>query len=266
MSLSNLQAKQLFEQLAAKAGFTQDQVKLALEAEEWKELQNRDNRHSEYSSALDKVKNLEPLAQKAKQWDEWWTEKGGSKLYETQQQQAQRLALYQERFGELDPQQQQQVQQAAASGMSMQQVTALIDSKLNEQGTRFSQYQAERDRVFVEASNLGIKLTADDLTAMNNLMSTRGVTYAQAAQEHLGPRVRELEDKKRKDEMEQYAQQKVQDELARRGVAAVPITSQTPSANFFDRPKNGVAERTNSDQELLAMWAESAPGAQGRAA
>src|SRR6516164_6393684 len=95
--MTNDKAADLFRAMAKDAGFTDEQVAKAMAAPQWKEIENRDNRHSEYSSALDKVKNLEPQAAKAKEWDTWWKEKGGSKLYE----QSKELGLYKERYGAL---------------------------------------------------------------------------------------------------------------------------------------------------------------------
>lgn len=265
--MTNDKATDLFKAMATKAGFTPDQVTLALSQPEWKEIENRDNRHSEYASALDRAKNLEPLANKAKEWDEWWTKKGGSKLYETQQTQAERLARYTERFGDLDPNaSQQQVQQAAqGAGLTMQQVQALLDAKTNEMGVRMSSMTTDLGMIMVDAANRGIKLSTDDLAAMNKLMADKGVTYGAAYSEHLGPKVREMEEQRLDKEKKDYAAEQVRDALSRAGVHNLPSSSEIP-ANFYDRPKAGVAEKSLSDQELLGMWNDAAPGARTRAA
>lgn len=266
MALSNEAAQDLFKALAKKAGFTEAQVKLALEAEEWKEIQNRDNRHSEYSSALDKLKNLEPKAKKAEEWDEWWTKKGGAKLYETHQQQAQVLARYQERFGELDPNSTQDVRTAAAqTGLTLQQAQAMLEQERQKMGVQFSSMTNDAMAVLVDASNRGLKLSTEDIATMNKIMADKGVTYGAAYAEHFGPKVREMEQQRLAKEKEEYANEKVRDALTRAGVSSVP---QEPGiqANFFDRPAAGVAEKSLSDQELLSMWHDSAPGAKSRAA
>lgn len=267
--MTNDKAADLFKAMAQTAGFTDEQVAKAMAAPQWKEIENRDNRHSEYASALDKAKNLEPLAAKAKEWDKWWTEKGGSTLYTTQQEQATQLALYQERFGNLNPNDPQQVRQVAAgAGITMQQAQEMLKSALNEQGVRFSQMSNELLAVTVDAQNRGIKLTTEDIGAMNKLMADKGVTYAGAYQEHLGPRVREMEEQKRKKELEDYATQKVQDELTRRGISGVQPGSSEVPASFFERPATGMADKPKSDQELMAMWNDAGHqvASRGRAA
>lgn len=262
MALTNEKATDLFLAMAKKAGWTESQVKLALDSDEGKEILNRDNRHSEYSSALDKVKNLEPLAKKATEWDEWWGKKGGSKLYETQQQQAQVLARYQERFGELDSNSNVDVQKAAnVAGLTLQQAQEM----LADQGRRFSQMSSDQMLVMVDAQNRGIKLSTEDVSAMTKIMAEKNMTYGQAYSEHVGPRVREMESQRLDKEKKDYAAEQVRDALSRAGVHNLPATSDL-SPSFFDRPTNGLAEKSMSDQELLSMWQDSAPGAKGRAA
>lgn len=262
--MTNDKALDLFKAMAKGAGLTDEQVNLALTQPQWKEIENRDNRHSEYSSALDKAKNLEPLAAKAKEWDEWWGKKGGSKLYEANQNHERELARYQERFGALDADSSvpDVRRAAAATGLTLEQVQAL----LNDQGAKFSQYQADRDLVFADAATRGVRITTDDVTAMNKLMADKGVTYAAAYQEHVGPRVREMEQQKQAKEKEDYAAEKVRDALTRAGVHNLPAAADSIPANFFDRPKTGIAEKSLSDQELLSMWNDSSPGAKSRAA
>lgn len=252
--------------MAKKQGWTDEQVTLALQQPEWKEIENRDNRHSEYSSALDKAKNLEPLAAKAKEWDEWWGKKGGSKLYEENQRKEAALLRYQERFGALDPDSSTDIRHAAtATGMTMQQVQEMLDAKSNDMGVRFSQMTNELLAITVDAANRGVKLTGDDVVAMQNLMASKGVTYAAAYEQHVGPRVREMEQQRLEKEKKDYAAEQVRDALTRAGVHNLSLTSEVP-ANFFDRPKTGIAEKSLSDQELLSMWNDSSPGAKNRAA
>jgi len=264
MSLSNLQAAELFKQLAAKAGFSDDQVKLALNADEWKELQNRDNRHSEYSSALDRVKNLEPLATKATEWDKWWKE-GGSRLYQAEQEKSQALARYQERFGNLDPNDPADVRRGAAqTGMTMEQVQAMLAERDNQIGVRFSAMTNDLLAVTVDAQQRGIKLSGDDVLAMQKIMAEKGVGYGQAYELHAGPRVREMESQRLQKEKEDYANEKVQDALTRAGVhGGIPTTSDVPN-NFFDRPTGGVADKPKTDQELMQMWNEAGKQVAGR--
>ncbi len=269
--MTNDKAADLFKALAKKQGFTDEQVTLALQQPEWKEIENRDNRHSEYSSALDKAKNLEPLAVKAKEWDTWWRDKGGSELYETHQEQAQRLARYQERFGDIDPSNPSDVRAAATvTGLTLQQAQAMIDQKLQEQGVRFSQMSNELLAVTVDAQQRGIKLTGDDVLAMNKIMAEKGVTYAGAYEQHLGPKVREMEQQRLENEKKSYAEQQLRDFKTRIGYTENQYgkggTDGSPVASFFDRPKTGVAEKSMSDQELLSMWNDSAPGNNSRAA
>lgn len=255
-SLNNLQATDLFKQLATKAGFTPEQVDLALKADEFKEFENGYRRQSEYSQALDRAKALEPQAAKAAEWDEWWSKKGGKKVYETYQESQATLARYQERFGDLNPNSQADVREAAATtGMTIQQVQAL----LNDQGTRWSQMLADRDLVFADAATRGLKFSTEDLATMNRLQAEKGVTFSAAYETHMGPRVREMDQKARETEKEAYAAEKVRDALSRVGHNGLPPTADVP--NFYDRPKAGVAEKSMNDQELLAMWNDSAPKA-----
>ena len=107
--MTNDKAVDLFKAMAKGAGLTDEQVNVALSQPQWKEIENRDNRHSEYSSALDRVRNLEPQAATAKRWQDWWEGKGeyagqgaGSKTYKAYIDQQTALARYQERFGALD--------------------------------------------------------------------------------------------------------------------------------------------------------------------
>ena len=261
--MTNDKAADLFKALAAKAGFSEDQVKLALDTAEYKELENRLPR-PEYSRAMDRVRDLEPLATKAKEWDEWWTKKGGSTLFEK----ASQLSRYQERFGDLDPNNSTEVRQAAnATGLTMEQVNALVEARTNDIGVRFSQMTNELLAIQVDAANRGVKLTGDDVLAMNKLMQEKGVTYAGAYEMHVGPRVREMEQTRLSKEKEDYAAEKVRDALSRVGHNA-PLGSDPSVPNFFDRPQGGMADKPKSDQELLAMWndAGQAVANRGRAA
>lgn len=259
--MTNDKAADLLKALAKKAGFTDEQVTLALSQPEWKEIENRDNRHSEYSSALDKAKNLEPLAAKAKEWDEWWGKKGGSKLYEENQRKEQLLSRFTERFGALDPDDTTDVRHAAkVTGMTMQQVQEMLDTQKNQIGLQFSQMTNELLAIQVDAANRGVKLTGDDVVAMNKLMAEKGVTYAAAYESHVGPRVREMEQQRLEKEKKDYAAEQVRDALTRAGVHNLPTASDSIPANFFDRPKTGIAEKSLSDQELLSMWNDSSPG------
>lgn len=257
--MTNDKAADLFKQLAKEQGFTDEQVAKAMAAPQWKEIENRDNRHSEYSSALDKAKNFEAAAKKAGEWDDWWKNKGGGTVYQKYQEQQASLARYQERFGALDPNDPNAVRQGAeASGMTMQQVQAMLEARLNEQGTRFSAMTADLGLVMTDAANRGIKLSPDDIQAMNKIMADKGVTYGAAYAEHLGPKVREMESQKLTKEKEDYAAEKVRDALSRVGHNGLPpVNSEVPS--FFERPKAGIAEKSLSDQELLGMWNDAAP-------
>jgi hypothetical protein len=268
--MTNDKAVDLFKAMAKGAGLTDEQVNVALSQPQWKEIENRDNRHSEYSSALDKVRNLEPQAATAKRWQDWWEGKGeyagqgaGSKTYKAYIDQQTALARYQERFGALDADSSRtEVRDAAAAtGMTMQQVQAMLD----EQGKRFSAMSTEQMAILADAQTRGLKLTVEDVTAMNRIMAEKGVTYAGAYEQHVGPRVREMEQQKLTKEKEDYAAEKVRDALTRAGVHAVQGNQEVPPS-FYDRPKTGVAEKSMSDQELLAMWNDSAPGAKSRAA
>lgn len=259
--MTNDKAADLFKAMATKAGFTPEQVNLALAAPEWKEIENRDNRHSEYSSALDKAKNLETKLQAAEPFRQWWQEKGGAQWYQNSNEQAQELARFKERYGDLDPNNPSDVRQAAtASGLTLAQAKAMLDEQRTQLGVQFTAMTTDALAVMTDAQQRGIKLTTDDIGAMNRIMAEKGVTYGQAYETHLGPRVREMEQTKLTREKEEYAAEKVRDALSRVGHNGLPADSAGVQTGFFDRPANGMADKPRSDQELMAMWADAAPG------
>jgi hypothetical protein len=75
----------------------------------------------------------------------------------------------------------------------------------------------------------------------------------------MGPKVRELEQTKLTREKEEYAAEKVRDALSRIGHNGLPADSAGVQTGFFERPANGMADKPKTEQELLAMWQDSAP-------
>jgi hypothetical protein len=257
--MTNDKAADLFRAMAKDAGFTDEQVAKAMAAPQWKEIENRDNRHSEYSSALDKVKNLEPQAAKAKEWDTWWKEKGGSTLYE----QSKELGLYKERYGALTGDTNGGNgggNTNVPAGVTMAQVQAMLKEQIEAQGARFSTFQSDILTTNAELAAHGITPKAADIAEMNKLMAN-GATYSAAAVSHFGPRVREMEQQRIEKEKKDAVEQAVKDYASRSGAYSnVPPPGQTSQPSFMSRPDNGVAPAGKTDQELLALWNESAPG------
>ena len=103
--------------------------------------------------------------------------------------------------------------------------------------------------------------------SVSGIAEALGVTYAGAYQEVVAPRVREMESQRFEKEKKDFAAEAVRDALSRAG-ANPASTASTPGfqSNFFDRPADGVAKSSMNEQELVALWADSAPGNSSRAA
>lgn len=242
-------ATELFNEMAKKAGFTADQVTLALSQPEYKELENGFVRHDEYSSALDKAKNLQGQADKAKQWDDWY--KQNSPAITGLNEKAQLLAKYEERFGALDGSAGDTRAAAATTGLTMADVT-----KITEQlSQNFSGLLKDGLRIASRhAAAFGEEL---DVDALEKIALEKRVPLTQAYEELVAPRVRERNEAKTKVEIEKQVSERVKDELSRRAMSPGTSGHSAPPVFIGQQPTGADAPKPLGDQDLMSLWSDA---------
>ena len=248
-------AEELFKDMAKKAGYTEEQVKLALDQPEWKDLQNGYVRHDEYSSALDKAKNLEGKAKKAEDWDKWYKDNGPA--IQGLNEKAQLLAKYEERFGALDGSDPNAPGRAIAAGMSQADVTKLILAAQEQQSQNFSGLL--KDTMYVtsrHASEFGEALSMEQIGQLEKIAIEKRVPLTQAYEELVAPRVRERETKKTEETIQKRVDERVKDELSRRSAGPGSRGSDIPPS-FIIKPAGADAPKDLTDQDLQNLWAEA---------
>ncbi len=242
-------ATEIFKEMAKGAGYTDDQVNLALARPEWKELENGYVRHDEYSSALDKAKNLEGKAKRADDWDGWW--KSEKTNIESLNTKAQQLARYEERFGALDGSDPNATARAAAAtGLTMADVTKITE----QMSQNFSGLLKDGLRIASRhAATFGEEL---DVDALEKIALEKRVSLPQAYQELVAPRVRDREQKKTEEEIQKQVDQRVKDEMSRRAMSPGSRGSDIPPS-FIVKPTGADAPKELGDQDFISMWNEA---------
>ncbi len=247
-------ATELFQEMAKKAGFTAEQVTLALSQPEYKELENGFVRHDEYSSALDKARELQTAADKAKQWDDWYKQNGPA--IQTLNEKAERLARYEQQFGALDgtdPNANRQA--AAATGLTMADVTKITE----QMSQNFSGLLKDGLRIASRhAATFGEELDVDSL---EKIALEKRVPLTQAYEELVGPRVRERNDAKTKEEIARQVAEGVKDELSRRAMSPGSTGHSAPPVFLGQQPTGADAPKPLGDQDLMSIWNDAGKSA-----
>lgn len=246
-------AQELFADMAKKAGWTDDAVKLALESDEGKELSNGYVRHAEYSSALDKARNSEKDANEAKEWRKWHQQ--NAPIIQTLQTEHARYKERLQQLGYTDQQAQAGADQAAAQagagqGLTVQQVQQMLEQRDNNYSSLM------RDTMSILAEHDSGRLGKLDVPALEKIAVEQKLTLKGAYDAFIAPKVKELETKELDARIKRERDEAVKDYASRNNL---PINPAMPDHVRFDfTPKTGEgAPKPIGDAELMGMWADA---------
>lgn len=237
-----------FKDLAKEAGWSEDQVTLALSKPAFKELENGFIRQDEYSRSLDKARDLQA---KVQEYNDWWSKTGPA--VEGLRAKEVALARYQERFGDLENANPQHVQ--AVTGVSLDDVQKML---------------AQRDQNFSGLLKDGLRIASRhaaafgeelDVDALEKIALEKRVPLTQAYEELVAPRVRERETAKTQAEIKRQVDEQVKDELSRRALSPGTSGHSAPPVFIGQQPTGADAPKPLGDQDLMGLWSEAGKSA-----
>lgn len=242
-------AQELFADMAKAAGWTTEQVTLALATDAGKELNNGYVRHAEYSSALDKARNLEGEAAKAKQWEGWWKE-NSPRIQNLQTEHATlKERLKQAGYTDLQAETTATAQTGAGAGLTMEQVQQLFTQRDNNYSSLL------RDTMSILSEHDSARLGRLDVPALEKIAQEKQLTLKGAYDQFIAPKVKELETKDLEARITREREEAVKDYASRNNLPVNIDRGLQPGANFG--PRTGEAAKAVDDAGLMSMWADA---------
>lgn len=253
--------RKLFEDMAREAGLTQEEASRFVAMADNERLANiADNnmkRHADWSSAIDKARNLEDKARKADEWEQWSNQNWGKitqYMQERDELAARMQALQQAGWSPAQAAQQaanEARQQPGGSSLSISDIeNAVVDVWRKKIAPVQSDVMKQIARIASShAARFGEGL---DVDAIEEIANKRGVPIAAAYSEWIAPREKQLADA----EQERVVEQKVKERLAqeRTKTRRPDGGAQGMTSPFFSRQKPGES-KTQDDihDELVGL-------------
>lgn len=242
-------AKDIVGEIEKTAGWTPEQSAqmrtYLLENEAAAEhLGNSTARHSEYSSALDKARDLETKLNEAAKYQQWY-----EKNYAVANAAVTEAARYRERYGALDETPNPVPANNGASvpaGMTKAEIEQLL---------------TDRDNRWASITKTGLRLAsrhaaeykeALDIDAIEKIAIEKSIPLDIAYEEFVRPRVQEAEKKRTDEEIKRRVDEGIAAERSRMGSHGAFIPAQ--QSGFSDYANKGGKVAATDDAELANMW------------
>lgn len=251
------EAKAYFEELARKSGVDLNvPLSQVLSNDTFlKETSNGIARHSEYSSALDRARNLEQEVNAAKTqlgtWDQWYKNYAEPKVSKAEQAEK-RLQDYVNQFGELPD-------GTPVGNRTGAQVTAGMTKEDIDKMFR------ERDRAYTTMTKQVTRVMARhlkdfnedlDIDAVEKIMDEKGLPLEAAYKEFVQPRVEERQTKERS-EWEKKTRDEIERDLKSRYKLPVDAKPRESVSDLLNRkaPDN-MPEELDAKNAFIDAWNE----------
>lgn len=249
--MSKERARKAFEELCKEAGFGEDDTKLALEKfadnEKFAEKFTAGfTRHSEYSSALDKLKNLETEMGRNKEWftNSWPVvqkslEEAGYVLVNGQLIKSNKQPNNDEGIN--------------VEGLTQKQVEEMMEGKLTHLRNAFASTMKDGLRL---ASRHAAQFKEElDVDALEKIALEKQIPLQTAYDLYVAPRVEDARKKSEEERLKQGIEEGVKDRLSKMNLPVdLSSASSTPSHGFAFA--TGTEKTKLTDADLANMWNE----------
>lgn len=216
------EAKQEFEKLAKDSGLTEDQMKAVLQAFDNEKFAKGVGtgyaRHSEYSSALDKLKNAESkigqYEDKIGQYEDWYTKQAAPAITAAQQV-AQRLQQYEAQYGPLDDQTVRDRKAAAgALGVTREELDKVLKERSDASTAAFVEYERQMGDIRLDHfARFGEKMDMDKFEKF--MRESKSADIPGAYMKYVEPRMEEKRNKDFEDRIKKERDEAVRDFASR---------------------------------------------------
>lgn len=209
------EAKEEFTKLAKDSGLTEDQMKAVLQAFENEKFAKGVGtgyaRHSEYSSALDKLRNAESEIEK---YQVWYRDQGAPAVTAAQQV-WQRLQQYEAQYGPLDDQTVRDRKAAAgALGITREELDKVLKERSDASTAAFVEYERQMGDIRLDHfARFGEKMDMDKFEKF--MRESKSADIPGAYMKYVEPRMEEKRNKDFEDRIKKERDEAVRDFASR---------------------------------------------------
>lgn len=253
------EAKQEFEKLAKDSGLSEDQVKAVLQAFENEKFAKGVGtgyaRHSEYSSAMDKLKNAET---KIGQYEEWYSKQAAPAINAAQQIAA-KLAAYEGTYGPIETGTTGERKAAAgALGITREELDKILKERSNAESAAFVEYERQMGDIRLDHyARFGEKI---NMEAFEKFMrENKAVDISSAYRNFVEPRLEEKRGKEFEERIKKERDEAVRDFASRHKIPTEPRPEPTtPFEDLMKLKRDKDYDDSKAKEAFVTSWNEQA--------